>query len=302
MRHLTTFRVIDVVARTGSIRRSAETLALTPSAVQRRVSAFEAEIGQPIFERLATGVRLNAAGELVVHHIREEFAETERLRSRLADLTGVRRGHVAIACSQALAPYFLPSEIAAYNAAFPQVTFDVRVLDHIAAINAVEDLSVDLALVYGVEDMASIDTIVAVRQDIAAVVARDHPLAARAEVRLRDLLDYPLALPLRSFEGRRLFDRSIARKGLAAPPHLESNSFEYLKAHVARSDAVAIQIPIGAPPPEDEAPIVSVPIAARDLTPGMLTLRQLKGRTLSVAAARFADRIRHTLESRFAPP
>ncbi|WMS42637.1 LysR family transcriptional regulator [Acuticoccus sp. MNP-M23] len=300
MRHLTTFRVIDVVARTGSIRRAAESLALTPSAVQRRVSGFETEIGQQIFERLATGVRLNAAGELVVHHIREEFAGTERLRSRLSDLEGVRRGHVSIACSQALAPHFLPDEIAAYRADFPQVTFDVRVLDHLAAIDAVEDYSVDLALVYGVEDMPAIDIIAAVRQDIAMVVARDHPLAGAGEARLRHLLDYPLALPLRSFEGRRLLDRSMARKGFAVAPQLESNSFEFLKAYVARTDAVTIQIPVGAPDRGGDAPVVSVPIAERDLAPGMLTLRQLKGRTLSVAAARFADQIRATLQQRFA--
>ena len=302
MRHLTTYRVIDAVTRTGSIRRAAELLALTPSAVQRRVSAFEDEIGQPVFERLATGMRLNAAGELVLHHIREEFAGIDRLKSRLADLSGVRRGHVTIACSQALAPYFLPAEIAAYRAAYPQVTFDVRVLDHLAATGAVEDFSVDLALVYGVDDVPTIDVIAAVRQDIAAVVSRAHPLAARAEVRLRDLLDYPLALPHRSFEGRRLFDRSMARKDFTTPPHLESNSFEFLKAHVACTDAVTIQIPIGAPPPDAaDSAIVSVRIAERDLTPGMLTLRQLKGRTLSVAAARFVDRIRLSLSERFVP-
>lgn len=300
MRHLTTFRVVDAVARTGSIRRAAETLALTPSAVQRRIAAFEGELGQPIFERHPTGLRLNAAGEMVVHHIRVEFAETDRLHSRLADLSGLRRGHVAIACSQALAPHFLPSEIAAYRAAFPQVTFDVRVVDQVAASDALEDFAVDLALVYGVDDRPTIDVIAAVPQDIAAVTARDHPLAARGQkVRLRDLLAYPLALPTRSFEGRRLFDRSMARKGFAVAPQLESNSFEFLKAHVACTDAVAIQIPLGAGS-TSETGITSLPIAAQDVAPGMLTLRQLKGRTLSVAAARFADRIRTALSDRVA--
>ena len=63
---------------------------------------------------------------------------------------------------------------------------------------------------------------------------------------------------------------------------------------VCCSRAVLRRIPI-------VAPIVAVPIAERDLTPGMLTLRQLKGRTLSVAAARFVDRIRQSLSQRFAP-
>lgn len=299
MRHLTSFRVIDVVARTGSIRRAAETLALTPSAVQRRVTAIEDELGHQVFERLPHGVRLNAAGELLVHHIRAQFAETERLKSRLSDLSGIRRGHVAIACSQAMAPYFLPAEIAAYRAEFPNVTFDVRILDHLAATDALIDFSADLALIYGGDDLPTIEVIAAVRQDIAAVVARDHPLAGRTELRLRDLLDYPLALPTRAFEGRRLLNRSMARKGFDFSPALESNSFEFLKAHVACTDAITLQIPIGAPEPSADGSIVSIPIAERDLAPGMLTLRQLKGRTLSVAAARFTDRIRITLAERF---
>ncbi|MCF3933099.1 LysR family transcriptional regulator [Acuticoccus sp. M5D2P5] len=301
MRHLTTFRVIERVAKTGSIRRAAEELAQTPSAIQRRVQAFEDELGMPIFERLSHGVRLNAAGELVLHHIRTQFADTDRLKSRLSDLSGVRRGHVPIACSQALAPYFLPEEIARYRAAFPYVTFDVRVLDHGAAMQALADYAVDIALIYGVDDIPASDVVLAVEQNVAAVMAPTHPLAGRGTIRLRDLLAYPLALPLKTFEGRRLLERSLARKSLSIAPQLESNSFEFLKAHVACTDAITVQIPIGAPAPETEGPTVCIPIDPRDLIPGHLTLRQLKGRTLSVAAAQFADQIARSLTARFAP-
>ena len=102
MRHLTPLRFVDEVAKAGSIRRAAETLAITPSALNRRILSIEEELGVQIFERIPGGVRLNTAGEFLVHHIRNQVSDLDRVLSQIADLSGVRRGHVSIACSQAL--------------------------------------------------------------------------------------------------------------------------------------------------------------------------------------------------------
>ena len=130
MRHLRFLRYVDEVARAGSIRRAAEQLHVTASAVNRRVMDLEEELGAPLFERRARGVRLTAAGELFVRYIREQSGDVERMKSQIEDLKGLRRGTVRIACSQALALDFLPREIAAYRARFPLVQFEVQVFDH----------------------------------------------------------------------------------------------------------------------------------------------------------------------------
>ena len=43
---------------------------ITASALNRRINRFEDEFGAELFERLPGGVRLNPAGELVLHHYR----------------------------------------------------------------------------------------------------------------------------------------------------------------------------------------------------------------------------------------
>ena len=123
-------RYVDEVARAGSIRKAAEQLHVTASAVNRRVMDLEEELGAPLFERRPRGVRLTAAGELFVRYIREQSGHVERMKSQIEDLKGMRRGTVRIACSQALALDFLPREIATYRAKFPLVAFDVKVFDH----------------------------------------------------------------------------------------------------------------------------------------------------------------------------
>ena len=115
MRHMRDFEFFEGVVRAGSIRKAAEDMNITASALNRRINRFEDEFGFEIFERLPRGVRLNPAGELLLHHIRMQRSDFARLKSQVSDLSGVRRGHVSIACSQALLPYFLPAEIALYR-------------------------------------------------------------------------------------------------------------------------------------------------------------------------------------------
>ena len=83
MKNLQVYRYVDAVDRYGSIRKAAEQLAITPSALNRRVLALEDELGVPIFERLGRGVRLSAAGELVVHVFRRQLAEIEQVKSKI---------------------------------------------------------------------------------------------------------------------------------------------------------------------------------------------------------------------------
>jgi len=88
MRHQLPLKYLDTVARVGSIRKAAEQLAITSSALNRRIIAMEKDLGVPLFDRVAKGVRLNAAGELVIHHIRTQLADMDRVKSQIHDLQG----------------------------------------------------------------------------------------------------------------------------------------------------------------------------------------------------------------------
>jgi len=302
MRHLATFRTIDEIARTGSIRAAAEVLSQTPSAVQRRLQGYEAELGYEIFERTSRGVRLNTAGELVILHIRETLAETERLQSRIADLSGVRRGHVAIGCSQAVVPYFLPEQIARFQAEFPDVTFSVEILDHTELAEKLNGYAIDLGIVFDARSFPDYQVLAGVPQTLTALMARDHPLARFPVLRLRQCYGYGLMLPVKGFGGRALLDRVVAGRSFGRAAAVESNSFELLKAQVALSDAISFQIQIGAPGEGAEGPIVSRPIDPRDIASGTLYVGQKRERPLPVAVSKFAEQVIRALSERYGVP
>lgn len=296
MKHLRIFRYVDEVARCGSIRKAAEQLNVTSSAVNRRIMDLEEELGAALFERRARGVRLTAAGEVFVNFLRGQEGDVERMKSQLEDLKGLRRGTVRIACSQALALDFLPQAIAAFRKEFGMVSFEVRVLDHEHAVAALAAYEVDLVLVFRPPFLANFQPLMMLEQKLVALLPEGHPLAAKRVLRLSDCTRYPVALAARGFGGRELLDQFCARSGLNFRMAAESNSFELLRGLVSHGDAISFQIQIGAPPDGGKLGVVVRDIDDRDAPRANLVLGQLRGRTLAVSSALFAQRLARALE------
>ena len=289
MRHLKLLRQVSEIARAGSIRQAAENLNITASAMNRKVHDLEEEIGTPLFERLARGVKLTAAGELFVRYARSQIADAERMSSQVEDLRGLRRGPIKIGCSQALAYDFLPSQIGIYRQENPRLQFDVKVMDQNAAINALIDYDVDLALVYRATIRPAVRILKSVPQRLAAILRADHPLARKQTLRLSDCVDYPLALPHPTLGGRQILDEVIAHRDFHFQIMAESNSFEMLRGLVLHGNMISLQIEVGTPQGEDlSRGLVTRTIDERDLPTSDLVLYQLRGRVLPVAAASFA--------------
>jgi DNA-binding transcriptional LysR family regulator len=297
MRHMRILEYVDEVARTGSIRRAAARLHVTASAVNRRIMDLEDELGAPLFERKARGVWLTAAGEVFVRYVREQGAGLERTRSHIEDLRGLRRGTVRIACSQALAFDFLPRMIADFRKRHAQVDFDVHVLDHINATTELVNYGVDLALVFRPPPDAKVQSLMAIEQRLVVLMAERHPLAERRTVRLRDCAPYPIVLPDRSFGGRQLLEDVCARSSLELRIIGESNSFEFLRGLVRHAGALSFQVEIGTEG-RISPDVVARAIDGRDIPRAKLVLAQLRGRSLPLASAVFAEELTRALEKR----
>ncbi|MCM2456416.1 LysR family transcriptional regulator [Rhizobium sp. CG4] len=291
MRHLKLLEQVSEIARAGSIRQAAEKMNITASAMNRKIQDLELEIGTPIFERRARGVRLTAAGEMFVRYARSQIADAERLSSQVEDLRGLRRGPVKIACSQALALDFLPSQIGEFRKANPRLVFNIKVMDHNAAINALIDYDVDLAIVYRAAMRPAVRILASVPQRLVAIMRDDHPLASKEILRLSDCVGHPLALPDQSLGGRQVLDEVIARRDFRFDVMAESNSFEMLRGLVLRGNMISFQIDVGAPREEFGMGVVGRPIDERDIPRSDLVMCQLRGRILPLAAASFAERI-----------
>ncbi len=298
MRHLQTLRYIEKISRTGSLRSAAEELGITPSALNRRILAIEQELGVEIFERLPSGLRPNIAGEILLDHIRRQLADMERVKSRIADLSGMRAGHVNIATTRESALYFLPELIRRHMREFPAVTFGVNLMGRGEAEQSLADLSNDIAIVVEPVHLRDLQAVHTGAQQMYCVMAHDHPLASRKELRIYECIDYPLLLPARSEGIRSILDRAAERAGIKLSPALESNSLDMLRLMSQSSDALSFALAINLRPSLAEDGLVAVPMNHASVPPGTLVAGHLRGRALPVAAARFLEVVVKALAQR----
>lgn len=301
MRHHRTLRYIDAIARAGSIRGAADALAITPSALNRRLIALEEEIGAPLFERLPRGVRLSSAGELFVHHARRQIAELARVRSQIEDMKGARRGHVTIALDRSLPAHPLAALVAGHRAEHPGVTFAVIPCDRSDAAPMLATYAADMTIALEPDRAPGFTTLATLPVRLGAWVAADHALAGERSVRLGTLCEDRLALAPRGRSIRFLFDLACSRRDLHVEPVIEGPD-DVVEPVIAAGEAIGVALGIEAMVAAgagrtDEGRLRFVPLAAEDARPAYIHLGQLRERALPVAAARFAEIVRAQFEA-----
>jgi LysR family transcriptional regulator, glycine cleavage system transcriptional activator len=72
----------ESAARLGGFGQAAAELCITPSAVSHRIRMLELQLGETLFDRLPTGVRLTDAGQRYLHVVREAFDKLALLSRR----------------------------------------------------------------------------------------------------------------------------------------------------------------------------------------------------------------------------
>jgi DNA-binding transcriptional LysR family regulator len=174
-----TARLVLALARDGSIARTAERENIASSAVSRRIADLEARMGVVLFDRSATGVTLTAAGAAYAEGCRIIFREIADLHTTMAGFAAGRAGQLRIASSSSALSGRLPELLASYAGRHPGVQLDIREMAGRAALAALEDAQVDLAILADNYDYSAFDAEIFEDDDIWVIASPDHPLAAR---------------------------------------------------------------------------------------------------------------------------
>lgn len=262
--------------------------------------SIEDELGVPIFDRTPGGVRLSAAGEIFIHHVRNQLSDLQRVRSQIADLTGERRGHVSIVCGQSLMNSFVPEMISRYRAEHPAVTFEVRVCNRHEVEAELVSYAADIAIIFEPQIVGDFYCVIEVPQIIQLLFGAGHPLDGKEQVRLSECSHYPMALPTRANGIRHLLERAAVRHSVELPMNIESDSQTLLLRSLREHNTVTFQLPIGLDPLSDNDKVSHCQLDTRDVPEGRLMVGHLKGRSLPVASARFLEQMAGDLHTRYA--
>ncbi|MBB1592894.1 LysR family transcriptional regulator [Achromobacter sp. UMC46] len=275
------------VARCGSIAGAAAAQHVAASAVSRQVAKLEDDLGIVLFERQARGMALSEAGRQLAAYANAAALEAERVTTQIR-----QRGHVGdvtirLACTEGFAHRFLPLSMAEFKRVRPEARFHLHVErpDEVSR-QILEGLS-QIALRYSTAQDDRLKTELLTRAPVYAVMCRDHPLASRRSVGMRDLADYPLSLGDQGTTVRQLFDAACANAGLHIEPAYVSNHSAAFLPMLPGSRIVALTGYLTLMGQVGSDKLAGVPFTNPEMRQRSIQVLTLQGRTLPPLAREF---------------
>jgi DNA-binding transcriptional LysR family regulator len=170
MLDVTRLRVIDAVARSGSVTAAAKELSYSQPSVSHHLARLEAETGAQLLQRVGRGIRLTPAGQLLAARAAEILGRLDAADAELSAHVGLNAGRVRLAGFSSAIGSLVPGAL------------DVLARQH-------PGLQVSLLDTHPPE---ALDLLRTGRVDLALVFRYDETEAEPAGVRLHHLLDDPV--------------------------------------------------------------------------------------------------------------
>lgn len=142
------------VARSGSLRRAAEKLHISASAINRQILQAEASFGTPLFERQPEGLRMTTAGELLYDNLLRWQKEFRVTQQKFDELQGLKRGTVNVGMVQALAEGSFAAALAEIINQCEWLELMLQVADSQSISDRVRQADVDFGLILDPEGQA----------------------------------------------------------------------------------------------------------------------------------------------------
>ncbi|WP_405147518.1 LysR family transcriptional regulator [Sphaerisporangium sp. NBC_01403] len=186
-------RLLDVVARTGSFTAAAEELNYTQSAVSRRIASLERDADGPLFVRLARGVRLTPAGEVLHRHAREVLERLGRAAAELSAIHDGSGGRLRVGAFATANAVLVPEALREFRRARPGV--EITLVEGFSArlMERLHEGSLDVAVVSdypsGLSPVEDAELVPLFTDELLLALPRDHRLAHQEVVQLGELRD-----------------------------------------------------------------------------------------------------------------
>ncbi|MFF4524150.1 LysR family transcriptional regulator [Streptomyces bluensis] len=240
---LTVWRTFVTVCRLGSLSAAAAELHHTQSAVSRQVAGLERQLGVPLIERHARGVRPTPAGEVFRHHALATLSEADRaVRAAREAGDGAFNRPLTVGATPSLAAGIVPEAIRALQKEAGSIRWSLLPGLSAPLHHRVTTGDLDVAVVTDAPPGLPHDPRVERRflglDDMVVALPVDHPQAGRGPVHMQTLADETW---VEDNDGSAaLLHQHAARAGVSARIDLTAADLPGKLALVATGHAIAL--------------------------------------------------------------
>ena len=202
-------RAFTALAELRNFTRAARECSLSQPAFSALIRALEEGVGVRLFDRDTRKVELTAEGRLFLDGATRLLHDFGLALTDMRDLATRRRGRVAVAVLPALAAGWLPDVLAEFHQSHPGIELDVSDALADECIERVRAGKADFALASSRSTSSELTSELFCADRFHFVCRRDHALAGRRRVTLRQLAEEPFIHLARSSSVRQHVDQAM---------------------------------------------------------------------------------------------
>lgn len=238
------------LAETQNMVDTSLRLGISQSALSRRLSALERELGAELFDRNGRHLALNECGAALARHAREADEAWQRGVDEVHRLMDPERGTVRVDFMHSLGTWMVPQLLREFRNAHPQVRFELvqgaarPLTDRVIAGES------DVAMVgpkpHALVEAGEVRWQQLATQRLAMAVPTNHRWAGRTSISIAEAADEPFVAMLPGYGTRMLLDDLAAAAGFRPRLVFESMELTTMAGLVSAGLGVAL-LPMGDP-------------------------------------------------------
>ena len=266
MASLRALECLVAIVEHGSLTKAAAVLHMSQPALSHQIAAIERELGTPVIERLARGIRPTAAGLAVAAEGRVALAAADRAVIAGRSVAAGGGGRIRIACAETMTAWVLVPVLRSWRRRFPDVELDLK--EFTSADAMAEVLRGGGAdLIVGPRPTRTDEHVeVLGAEEIVVVASAGHRFAQMGGVPLGELTGEPL-VHYNPGNGFGVWvDQFAAGRGVALPPPTLRTGSPRTAAQLAAAGMGVAIVPFSALSPRPGGAIRSFdPVELRDV-------------------------------------
>ncbi|NIE60754.1 MULTISPECIES: LysR family transcriptional regulator [unclassified Burkholderia] len=235
---LAALAIFRAVVRENGVTRAAAKLNRVQSNVTTRIKQLEEELGAALFVRDGRRLVLTPAGHTLLPYAERLLALADEARDAVREDTP--RGRLRLGTMESTAASRLPTLLARYHHAWPDVSLELLTGTTGCLIDRVRDFEIDAALFARPPEPDTLpdtfDTVPIFREDLVLLTPRGHPPVRTP----RDVILPTLIAFERGCAYRQYVERWYAAHGVKPERVLELGSYHAMVACVAAGAGIAV--------------------------------------------------------------
>lgn len=227
------------IARERSIRRAADKLNISSSALSRQMRLLEADFGAQLLERRVTGVRLTEAGRVLLRQAERWLEESNRLRAELGRPGQGEARVLRVGAMECFAGNLMPDMFGFARRTGAADRVDAAFGGTEALVRSLEDGQLDLVVAFNVQNSQTIRVVAETSCRLGMVFSPRLCEVQGPEIALSRALAWPVCLPDESLSSHTRLFAEILKQRVTPDIRATSNAIGFLRDLVIRGECAS---------------------------------------------------------------